>query len=184
MARSEILVGNSFIVDKDLQTLSSWFEFKHLTVNSTKTQALSVGPCDYSLFLNNARMEFLQSIKILGVTLDKDLSYKKHISDQLKKAYAKASALRKVRSRVKRFLPRDAMIKLHKAFILPHLEYCSPLLAGIGEGQRNRLEGVWQLLYFEIINRAQQVNVMRRSRGTDGVLLNALKTLSRVLLDL
>ena len=58
-------------------------------MNSTQTQALSLGPCDYhhSLFLNNARIEFLQSIKILGVTLDKDLSYKGHISDELKKAY-------------------------------------------------------------------------------------------------
>ena len=93
----------------------------------------------YSLFLNNARVEFLQSIKILGVTLDKDLSYKEHISDQLKKAYAKTSALRTVR----RFLSRDAMIKLYKAFILPHLEFCSPLFAGIGEGQRNRLEDAW-----------------------------------------
>ena len=154
-------MGNSFIVDKDLQTLSSWFESKHLTVSSTKTQALSVRPCDYSLFLNIARIEFLQSIKILGVTLDKDLYYKEHISDQLKKAYAKASALRTVR----RFLPRDEMIKLYKAFILPHLEYCSPLFAGIGEGQRNRLEDAWQLLYFDIINRAQ-VNVIRRGRGT------------------
>ena len=100
-------------------------------MNSTKTQALSVGPCayHYSLFLNNARIEFLRSIKILGVTLDKDLSYKEHISDQRKKAYAKASAL-----------PHDAMIKLYKAFILPHLEYCSPLFVGIGTGQRNRLE--------------------------------------------
>ena len=162
MARSEILVGNSFIVDKDLQTLSSWFESNHLTGNRTKIQALSVGPCDYSLFLSNARIEFLQSIKILGVTLDKDLSYKEHISDQLKKAYAKASALRTVR----RFRPRDAMIKLYKAFILLHLEYCSPFFAGIGEGQRSRLEDAWQLLYFEIINRAQQVNVIRRGRGT------------------
>ena len=35
-------------------------------------------------------------MKILGVTLDKDLSYKEQISDQLKKAYAKASALRRI----------------------------------------------------------------------------------------
>ena len=78
-----------FSFNKDLQTLSSSFESNHLTVNGTKTQQLSVGPCDYhySLFLNNARIEFLQSIKILGVTLDKDLSYKEHISDELKKAY-------------------------------------------------------------------------------------------------
>ena len=127
-----------FSFNKDLQTLSSWFESNYLTVNSAKTQPSSVGPCayHYSLFLNNARIEFLRSIKILGVTLDEDLSYKEHISDELKKAYAKASALRIIR----RFLPRDAMIKLYKAFILPHLEYCSPLLVGIGTGQRNGLE--------------------------------------------
>ena len=61
-----------FSFNKDLQTLSSWFESNHLTVNSTQTQALSVGPCDYhhSLFLNNARIGFLQSIKFLGVTLN------------------------------------------------------------------------------------------------------------------
>ena len=110
-----------FSFNKDPQTLSSWFESDHLTVNSTKTQALSVRPCayHYSLFLNNTRIEFLLSIKILGVTLDKDLSYKEHISDQLKKAYAKAPALRRKR----RFLPYDAMIKLYiKAFnTLPHL---------------------------------------------------------------
>ena len=33
------------------------------------------------------------------------------------------------------------MIKIYKAFRLPHLEYCSPLFVGIlGTGQRNRLE--------------------------------------------
>ena len=32
------------------------------------------------------------------------------------------------------------MIKLYKAFILPHLEYCGPLFVGIGMGQRNHLE--------------------------------------------
>ena len=127
-----------FSFNKDLQALSSWFESRYLTVNCAKTQALSVGPCPYhySLFLNNARIEFLRSIKILGVTLDKDLSYKEHISDQLKKAYAKASSLRR---RI-RFLPHDAMIKLYIAFILPYLEYCGPFFVGIGTGQRNRLE--------------------------------------------
>jgi len=111
-----------FSFNKDLQTLSSWFESNYLTVNSAKTQALSVRPCAsraYSLFLNNARIEFLRSIKILGVTLDKYLSYKEHIIIRLtKETYAKASSLRRIRH----FLPQDATIKLYKAFIFPHLE--------------------------------------------------------------
>ena len=61
-------------------------------------------------------------------------NYSISLSDQLKNAYAKTSALRKIR----RFLPHDAMIKLYKAFILPHLEYS--LFVGIGTGQRNLLE--------------------------------------------
>ena len=64
-------------------------------------------------------IELFKSIKILGVTLDWHLSNKKHISDQLKKGYPKASALRRIRL----FLPHDAMINLDKAFILPLLDY-------------------------------------------------------------
>ena len=41
---------------------------------------------------------------------------------------------------IRHFLPYDAMIKLYKAFILPHLEYCSPLFVSSGKGQRNCLE--------------------------------------------
>ena len=49
-----------FSFDKHLQTLSSWFESDVLTVNSTKTQALSVGPCDChcSLFLKMLQYNF------------------------------------------------------------------------------------------------------------------------------
>ena len=32
------------------------------------------------------------------------------------------------------------MTKLSKAFIFPHLQYCSPLFVGIGTSQHNRLE--------------------------------------------
>ena len=32
------------------------------------------------------------------------------------------------------------MIRLYKAYVLPHLEYCSPLLVGISNGLKNMLE--------------------------------------------
>ena len=52
------------------------------------------------------------------------------------KACAKAAALRKLC----RFIPQDVMIRLYKAYVLPHLEYCSPLLLGISNGLKNKLE--------------------------------------------
>ena len=76
------------------------------------------------------------SLKILGVTLDRKLTFRSHIKDQLRKACAKAAALRRLR----RFVPQDVMIRLYKAYILPHLEYCSPLLLGIGKVEQGKME--------------------------------------------
>ena len=59
-------------------------------------------------------------LKILGATLDNKLSFKDHVTTMLKKAYAK-----------KRLIPSSIMISLYKTYVLPHLEYCSPLLLGI-----------------------------------------------------
>ena len=60
-------------------------------------------------------------MKILGVTLDEKMTFKPYIQEQLKKACAKAAALGKLC----RFIPQDVMIRLYKAYVLPHLEYSS-----------------------------------------------------------
>ena len=39
-----------------------------------------------------------------------------------------------------KFTPEDVMIRLYKAYVLPHLEYGSPLLLGISNGFKNKLE--------------------------------------------
>ena len=75
-------------------------------------------------------------VRILGVELDSLLNFIEHISTQLKKAYAKTGALRRIR----RFVPMDVMLALYKSFILPHLEYCNPLLSGVGKVQANKIE--------------------------------------------
>ena len=64
------------------------------------------------------------------------LNFIEHISSQLKKAYVKTGALR----RISHFVPMDVMLALYKSFILPNLEYCSPLLLGVGKVQANKIE--------------------------------------------
>ena len=54
----------------------------------------------------------------------------------LKKVYAKIAALR----RIKRLVLSDVMISLYKAFVLRHLEYCSPLLLGMSQVLKNNIE--------------------------------------------
>ena len=59
------------------------------------------------------------------------------------------------------------MIKLYKAFILPHLEYCSPLFVGIGKGQRNCLEDVNCYILRTLIghNKSMSYDELLTTRG-------------------
>ena len=131
-------IALQFVVNRGLSRLSEWFHANYLLINNAKTQALPIGPrkYDFDLTLNGSGVTKLPSIRILGVELDSMLNYIEHISSQLKKAYAKTGALR----RIKHFVPMDAMLALYKSFILPHLEYCSPLLLGVGKVQANKIE--------------------------------------------
>ena len=90
----------------------------------------------YNLFIGDKSIKIEPTLKILGVTLDRDLSFKPHVAIMLKKAYAKIAALR----RIKRLVPSDVMISLYKAYVLSQLEYCCPLLRRISNALKNNIE--------------------------------------------
>ncbi|XP_078363442.1 uncharacterized protein LOC144647519 [Oculina patagonica] len=81
-------------------------------------------------------IEIMNSLKILGVQIDNKLSFKEHISVVLKKVYARIGALR----RLKKLVPDYVAVLLYKAYILPDLEYCGPLLLGINKTLNKKLE--------------------------------------------
>ena len=58
----------------------------------------------YNLYIGDKSIEIEPTLKILGITLDQDLSFKPHMAIMLKKVYAKIAALR----RIKRLVPSDA----------------------------------------------------------------------------
>ena len=110
-----------YIINSDLQSVCKWFENNCLNINPTKTQAMAIGPInyEYNIYLHNSNIDLNDSLKILGVALDRKMTFKANILEQLKKACAKTAALRKLR----KFIPQEVMIRLYKAYILPHLEY-------------------------------------------------------------
>ena len=119
--------------------MCTWLQHNYLQINATKTQAMAIGPVNYSSLINlqDNNIELTDSLKILGVTLDERITFKPYIQEQLKTAYAKAAALRKLC----KFIPQKVMIRLYKAYVLPHLEYCSPLLLGISKWTQKQVRG-------------------------------------------
>ena len=64
------------------------------------------------------------------------MSFKEHVKEIRRKTYAKVGALR----RLKRVIPSSTDILLYKAYVLPHLEYCSPLMLGTGMSLNKKMK--------------------------------------------
>ena len=127
-----------FYINSDLARLSHWLEDNYLTINATKTQAMIVGKSNYNyeLTLKSNNILTLDELKLLGVTIDNNLTFSSHIKLVLSKIHAKIAALRRIRN----FIDSDTAVKLHKSYILPHFDYCSPLLIGINQTLSDKLE--------------------------------------------
>ena len=99
------------VINNDLKTLASWFNANNLTVNNPKSQAISLGvrAHNYHFEINDPNIELSDSLKILGVTLDRRLNFGEHLRIQHKKIYSKTAALRRIRRR-----------NNGEAYILPH----------------------------------------------------------------
>ena len=121
-------------LNQDIERLTLWFTANYLQANATKTEAMTLGKSQYrcNLFIAVKSIETEPTLKILVVTLDRDSSFKPHVAIMLKKAYAKIAALR--------LDPSDVTISLYKSYVLPHLEYCCPLLLGISKALKNNIE--------------------------------------------
>ena len=130
-----------FVINSDLSLLARWFRMNFLQINAAKTQAVAIGPSsyEYEFHLNDSNVDTEDTLNILGVVLDSKLTVKAHIKEQLNKAHAKASALRRIR----KFISKDVFVRPYKAYVLSHLEYCSPPLLGVGSTETTKIEATY-----------------------------------------
>ena len=134
-ASNRDIITLEIALNQDLNILVTWFSQNYLIVNSIKTQGMILGSHTHipEFFIGDTKVELANSLKILGVTIDNKLTYREHISNMLKKVYAKIGVL-------KRPMPHNMSLSLYKAYLLPHFEYLSQLLIGINKTLSSKLE--------------------------------------------
>ena len=74
-------------LNQDPNILVNWFSQNYLIVNSIKTRGTLLGSHTHvpKFFIGDTKVELANSLKILGVTIDNELTYCEHISNMLKK---------------------------------------------------------------------------------------------------
>ena len=68
----------------------------------------------------NRKIDSSEELKLLGVTIDDQLSFGKHISEVCKRASRQVGVLTPLRN----LTPTKAKLQIYKSAALPHLTYC------------------------------------------------------------
>ena len=100
-----------------------------MLVNPTKTKCMLIGPnnkstsCKLDLRINNVPIENVESHKILGVHVDKHLSWAVHIDKTCLKINSKIALLK----RISIYLTFEMKQLFYSSYILPCFDYCCPV---------------------------------------------------------
>ena len=138
------IFGLNTRLEHELGIANNWYERNGMIVNPEKHQAMVLGA--------NSNYEFSfpvkNSIDLLGVTIDKDLSFNRHISQICEKVNKQFSVLK----RFKNIITSNVMLRLYKAFILPHFQYCSLIWHFSGTRNCDKLESLNKRILRFIFN--------------------------------
>ena len=116
----------------ELNNLSCWLKANKLSLNVAKTELMIIGSrqrlsaqCDdVEIRIDDQIIKRVDHTKSLGLTIDAQLSWGKHVEEICKKVSSAVGALRRVRP----FISKETPIQIHSALIMPHFEYYSPVL--------------------------------------------------------
>ena len=118
------------VVEENLKVASEvmlkWFKYNTISANPDKFQFMILGKnvtnIDH-ITIGNIDVPPSENVKLLGITIDKNLDFQKHINQLCRKANYKTFALRRIRQ----YIGVDTALTLYRSYIYSNFLYC-PLI--------------------------------------------------------
>jgi hypothetical protein len=106
-----------------LDSISKWSKDNAIDISKNKCFALYIGKKNSKepYFIDKELIQSTESIRDLGVIIDKDLSFSQHISKIIQNAYMTANQLLKIL----KTRNLKTLILAYKTYVRPHLEYAT-----------------------------------------------------------
>ena len=125
-----------------LTEISAWFVDNGLDLNISKCKYLLLGNRGLNqslpLEINGILIPPVHEVKLLGITVDSQLSFNSYISEICRKAGQKLYAL----GRLKPYLDKGKLILLMKSFIISQFNYCPLIWMFTSRGNNNRINSI------------------------------------------
>ena len=125
--------------------VKEWMDKNKLKLNEEKTEVMIVGSKrqrakieEGSMDVNGCEIEFVDSVKNLGVFLDSDMTMERQVSSLRAKLLFE---LKKI-SNIRMYISKESCKKLVSSLVFSKLDYCNSLLSGVSKDKIKRLQVV------------------------------------------
>ena len=132
-------------VENCIEDVDAWMCCNKLKNNKDKLEAITCSTThklkllDHThISVGDSTIQFSDSVKVLGVHIDKNLSMDTQISYLCKITYLELKRIANIRQ----YIDIETSKTLVSSFILSRLDYCNSLLAGMPKDKLNRLQRV------------------------------------------
>ena len=116
-------------INSDAENISDWFSYNRLMINVSKSFTILV--CPYQKYVHlpdrnmnvtllNTELATVDSLKLLGINIDNNLSWQTHIDIVQKRLVSLIGLMYRIRM----FLDEKNMILFYHAHFLPVIDYC------------------------------------------------------------
>jgi hypothetical protein len=137
-------LANLHTLQSALAVLSQWFSRNSLSLNPNNSHAILLGTHRRNSTLTSlvSTVPLSDSIKLLVVTLDKSLTFNKHVNLVSQSCYYHMKALRHIRY----CLDNHTASLIAHALISSHLDYANSILLGAPQYVTNKLQCIQNTL--------------------------------------
>ena len=141
--RAEIETVTS--IESCAQDIKTWMDNNRLRINSSKTEfilfgnSVQVAKCQTKeLNINQEKVQLTDTIKYLGVWLDKQFNLKHHIVTKCRTGMYNIHRIKQIRP----MLTKDATHTLVLGLVISHLDYSNGIMFGLPETSLRKLQVV------------------------------------------
>uniref|UniRef100_A0A3B3DTS3 Reverse transcriptase domain-containing protein n=3 Tax=Oryzias melastigma TaxID=30732 RepID=A0A3B3DTS3_ORYME len=125
---------------KCIEDINDWMCHNLLQLNKNKTEVIVFGAkekrLDVTTELQSIQLKTTNQARNLGVVIDTDLNFDKHIKAVTKSAYYHLKNI----SRIKDLMSKQDLEKLVHAFIFSRLDYCNSVFTGLPKKSIRKLQ--------------------------------------------
>ena len=173
-------------LSQDCIKAMEWFELNHMKANASKFQVMYLSTNDRpnieSIRINEVDIKTTNSINVLGIEIDRDLRFKKHIEETCGKIAKQINALK----RIKNFLDKRAKNTIYNSYIKCNLNYCSVVWMFANKTEIEKLEQTNKralrlvtnkshLCYKDLCAEERQLSVIKNCMKSGAVLMYKIR---------